>query len=388
MINKTNKPSIAILFNSFWVYKQGASGGDEMAVQVFGRIRKEFNKIYWYTNLDGSLFARKTVKEVEFSSTPAWMDKMPIFISCCLRTLSGFINLKKINVDILYSSSDFFPDVIPAWLYCRLKPKTKWVQCIFHIYPDWKTRPGNKFISWAVSNLQKVSIKLSKKSDIIICINQEVRKYLIDQEFDKNRIFVIPPGVDLEYIDNINPFVNNKYGCYDAIFLGRLCYSKGIMDIPKIWKLVSNEVPNARLGIIGGASESVSNYLSSEFDSLGIFDQVDLCGFVDTDQKYNLLKNSRVLLFPSHEEGFGIAIVEALGCELPVVAWNLTVYEELFEDSLTLIEENDIKTFANKVIYYINNTVSLGKIRSNRLIAEKYSWLSSSNKMKQLLCNL
>ena len=35
-------------------------------------------------------------------------------------------------------------DVIPAFLLKVIRPRIRWIQCVFHIYPDWRVRPGSK----------------------------------------------------------------------------------------------------------------------------------------------------------------------------------------------------------------------------------------------------
>lgn len=66
-------------------------------------------------------------------------------------------------------------------------------------------------------------------------------------------------------------------------------------------------------------------------------------------------RESKVFIHPSHEEGFGVAPLEAQACGLPVVAWNLPVYQEVFPKGMIKVEMGDIKRFADKVLDLLNN---------------------------------
>lgn len=376
-----SKPTLAVFLNSFWVHGKGMSGGDQMSIQIFARIRNSFAALHWFTNTDGQKAVGKVVKDVAFSITPVWFDRLPIGLAYVLRTLHATTSLFGKRVDIVYSGSDFFPDVLPAFLYTRFRRNTRWVQCIFHIYPDWRTRPGNKGVNFASALLQRLSLWLARHADGVVNINSEVREALIARGLDARKITIITPGIDLDYIATITP--GNGQDVYDAVFLGRLTPSKGIFDLPPIWKKVTERLPRARLAIIGGSSEAIRAKLLVDFEAHGIHHNVDLLGYVETEKIYALLKRAPVFVFPSHEEGFGIAIVEAMACGAPVVSWNLSVYDKLFGGAITTVPLGDYQAFAEALLALLRNTEANTDIISQALhCAQHYSWLSVSKDMQ------
>jgi glycosyltransferase involved in cell wall biosynthesis len=372
-MKKKNEKTIGVFLNAFWIHERGMSGGDQMAIQIFRRIHNQFTNLYWFSNSDGQHEIKKFLPDASFSTTPIWFDQLPIVLSYILRTVLATIRLLATRVDIIYSGSDFFPDVLPAWLYCKLYPHTIWVQCIFHIYPNWQTRPGNKWVNLIASKLQKFSLFLARQANGIVNINYEVRRYLIERGFDVQQITVITPGIDIEMIESIQP-VQCVEDHYDAVFLGRLNHSKGIFDLPDIWQRVIRSHPDARLAVIGGGDEKIRESLVHEFESAGVADNACLLGFIETEYMYAILKKAHVFIFPSYEEGFGIAIVEALACGLPVVAWNLPVYQELFGDVVRTTRKGDKDSIASLIIEDIGKSVN--PARKDRLIncAKKYEW--------------
>jgi len=359
----------ALLINSFWSQNKIISGGD---IRVLEISKRNFNneETIILTSNKGKNYLEKELNKLNFIITPDFFDKFTIIPSYILRTFLATNKLKKTGPSIIYSSSDFFPDVIPA--YFNKNKDNKWVQTVFHIYPNWRTRPGNKIINFVGYYLQKLSFYLiKKKADKIITINNQVKDELIKKGFNKDKIYVSSCACNIDYFNKVK---KSKTG-YDGIFLARLNYSKGIFDLIEIWKNVCKISPQARLGIIGGGSDAIKNELLIKINKAGLKDNIDLLGYLENDKAFSTLKSSKIFLFPSHEEGWGIAIAETMACKIPVVSWDLSVYKEVFEKYTIQIKENDINKFANKVVELLKDNkkrITLGN--EGFKFIQKYSW--------------
>lgn len=372
MKKRTKKPNIAILLNSFWSSKSGVSGGDIRLIQIFKRIKKEFGNIDIYCSVDAKKIVEEYEKDFTFILSKKSFDNSGVIKAYSQRSSWAKKEILKNKYDIVYASSDFFTDVLPAYEYKKKNPKARWVQCIFHVYPKWFKRPGNKLRNLLAAVAQKRSFSLIKdNADVIVNINTQVIDYLTSIGFDREKIYLNPCGVDLDYFGSIEA----KKKLNQAVFLARLMPSKGIGDFAKIWKEVIKSIPGAKLKIIGGGDETTTKDLKKQFEEHGVQKNIELLGFLDNNKAFKIVKESQVFVFPSHEEGFGMAIAEAFACGLPAVAWNLPVYDEVFPKGIITAKEGDYKEFAKYVVYLMKNENKRKKESKNALeIAQKYSW--------------
>ena len=60
-------------------------------------------------------------------------------------------------------------------------------------------------------------------------------------------------------------------------------------------------------------------------------------------------------LFPSHEEGYGMALAETIQAGVASVAWNLPAYEEHFRRGVITIPEGDVDSFAATVVRLLDD---------------------------------
>ena len=129
-----------------------------------------------------------------------------------------------------------------------------------------------------------------------------------------NTIEVIPNGIPIKEIDMVSPGIVQS----DIIFAGRLVKEKNIDILIKAVALIKQEIPNIKCIIIGDGPER--NNLESLVITLELNKNVFFTGFLENyDDVIGYTKSSRVFVLPSTREGFGIVVLEANACGLPVV---------------------------------------------------------------------
>ena len=160
---------------------------------------------------------------------------------------------------------------------------------------------------------------------------------------------------------------------FDACFLGRLVKTKGVYDLLNVWKAVYYKRPTAKLAIIGDGPEK--DEINKFIKKLGISNNVTLFGFISESKKRQIMANSKIFIFPSWLESWGIALAEAMAFELPVVAYGLPVYKEVFDDKLITVPLGDTEAMAKQAILLLENPALSREIgQKGREFIKKYDW--------------
>jgi len=354
-------------------YTQGISGGDVYFFELAKRMDK-YHKIVITSQLGKNLCEANGLKADYLLTTREGRFRNVIFTYITRIVNSVFLKLEINEMDILYSSSDFLPDVIPAFFRKLRKKKVKWVQKIFHLIP------ANRIIS---NNAQKLSFFLIKQlADLVIADNLSLKVELIQRGFKADKIKVNYPGIDMIYYKNIK--ITEKK--YEAIFLGRFHYSKGIFDLVEIWRLVCKNIPTAKLAIIGGGNRQLKDKLINEIRKAKLENNIILMGYMEKKESIETMKSGKIFVFPSHEEGFGIAILEAMCCGLPVIAWDLPIYREVFQDAIIQIKENNIDLFSKEIVELIKDSDKQTKMSNiGYEYIKKYSWDNAVNRELEII---
>lgn len=140
------------------------------------------------------------------------------------------------------------------------------------------------------------------------------------------RCVVVPPAIDssLFAADEVakgareqphSPLNGNAL----VTFIGRLTEKKGLDLLVDAFSRIARRHPGARLVIAGPDDEGIAQRLRRQAAGMGLADRVSLTGLVTGEAKRELLRASRIVVLPSKDESFGVAIAEALAVGVPVV---------------------------------------------------------------------
>jgi glycosyltransferase involved in cell wall biosynthesis len=166
-----------------------------------------------------------------------------------------------------------------------------------------------------------------------------------------------------------------------AVYVGRLHPVKNIDDAIRAWRLVVDRFPRARLTIIGAPDTPA--YLA-ELEKLIVVSKLEgnvtLVGLVDEEAKADALARAKVFLFPSGEEGWGIALAEAMRAGLPCVTYDLPIFEEIFPIGRLEAPLGDFTTLAMRVIELLADEPARLRHAADALkLAETFSWERASH---------
>lgn len=168
-----------------------------------------------------------------------------------------------------------------------------------------------------ISGFHSVSNSISKKGDII---------WNAPTKLDK----VVYSGLPLKRLVFLDNYLKQKP--LNILSVGRAHWVKGYDFALKSFSLLLRAGINFHYTIIGGAKDEELQYLRKE---LGLEQVVSLKERIPTEQVFELMKSSSLLLIPSLAEGLPNVAVEAMALGLPVMSTDCGGITELLENDLT-----------------------------------------------------
>jgi glycosyltransferase involved in cell wall biosynthesis len=185
----------------------------------------------------------------------------------------------------------------------------------------------------AVSFLFKVFLRfrnfILKKADAFVAISLEVEQELTRQGVNPAHILAIPNSVDTGKFHPVNSFqkqqLRKKLNLPEqdriVLYTGRLVSYKGLPLLLQVWHQVQRHKNNLLLVLVGAGGLDIHNCekdLKNYVNQHDLRDSVQFTGDVRNVHEY--LQAADIYVFPTESEAFGIALIEAMACSLPVIS--------------------------------------------------------------------
>jgi glycosyltransferase involved in cell wall biosynthesis len=175
-------------------------------------------------------------------------------------------------------------------------------------------------------------------------------------------------------------------------FVGRFVRDKGISDLIDAFDVVLEELPNARLLLVGDF-ESGDPVPQHTQERIGNDTRIITTGFVEDSSPYFFVMD--VLAFPTYREGFPYVPLEAAAAEVPVVGYRATGVVDAVADGTTgtLVPICDYKALATALIRYLKDPAlrkkhgAAAKEIVERDFQPELIWQSMDQLYRKLLAN-
>lgn len=368
--------------------KVGKSGGDNIlyeSLSVWNR-KEIFSSIEMVSCSSGvrvipHFMGTRNIRLREFR-TPAWLYAvLPLlFAYKVLAAACLLIKLRPGNETILFSSSDIFPDAVPAFLTKFFFPKIKWVAAFYFFAPspwsaDWSYRglAGNlRGLFYFFS--QQICYRLIRfRADRVLACNEIDRLRFIQDGYPADRIYSIYGGVRLSEAEAVPEPPEKKL---DAIFMARFHPQKGPKQAVEIWRRVADRIPSALLGMIGNGPEEGA--VKETISALGLEKNIRLFGFRDGADKYAILKSARLFLHPALYETGGMAAAEGMAAGLPVIAFDHPGFSYCYPKGILRITPiGGLEKMAEAVIRLLTDEGEYKSLRADAVaLVKSWDWES------------
>jgi glycosyltransferase involved in cell wall biosynthesis len=208
-----------------------------------------------------------------------------------------------------------------------------------------------------------------KMVDLYIALTAFARDKFVEGGLPARKIVVKPNFLSCD------PGCGTGAGAY-ALFVGRSSLEKGLPTLLKAWARLGHPIP---LRIIGDSpSQSEMQAMATSQGSADI----RFMGRLPREQAIAQIKHARFLVFPSElYETFGLSIIEAFACGVPVIASNLGAMQEIVADGQTglLFRAGDAQDLAEKVAWAWSHTDFMEELGRNARSVYEANYTAEKN---------
>ena len=247
----------------------------------------------------------------------------------------------------------------------------------------------------------QVETELAQQADMLIGSTPDEAQDLIEAYWaNPERVFVVPPGVDLATFHPMERGAARREIGYGTgrllLFVGRLERLKGVeLAIRALALLRDRQHDDVRLLILGEDSregdESEKERLKGIADAAGVRDRVDFVGSVAHHELPFFYAAADVCVMPSYSESFGLVALEAQACGCPVVASGVSGLRSVVRDGVSgyLIDGHDPAEYAERIGRLLEDREIAQQMgRRGSLLAQRFSWTRTADRLDELFARV
>jgi glycosyltransferase involved in cell wall biosynthesis len=228
-------------------------------------------------------------------------------------------------------------------------------------------------------------------SDFITCASIDyIKNSFLSKYFKKypKKFIEISFGVDLNKFSYCDP--NKKEG-KNILFVGGLDkqhYFKGVENLIYSFKDIYEKDSTTKLFIVGRGD--LEEYYKNITKGLGLSRNIIFINDADDRKLVELYRRANLFVLPSinSAEAFGLVILEAMSCGLPIIASNLPGVRSVFKNNENgfLVEPGNIEDLSLKIqkILFNPEKIDIFSKRSRELAEKIYSWNRPAEKLNNL----
>jgi glycosyltransferase involved in cell wall biosynthesis len=143
---------------------------------------------------------------------------------------------------------------------------------------------------------------------------------------------------------------------------------------------------DVRLVIVGSGRPRHVGALGAAIERLGVSASVDWHPYASGDELVQLYRGARMLVMPSLYEGFGLPVLEAMACGVPVVTSHVSSLPEVVGDAAVLVDPTDVMSIADAMKRLFTDDVLVKELRERGPSrARLFSWDKTGRAVRGVL---
>jgi glycosyltransferase involved in cell wall biosynthesis len=222
------------------------------------------------------------------------------------------------------------------------------------------------------------------RAEHIICNSVATAKDIADfYGIASTKITPILLAYDANHFRKLNMPSNDEQPPY-FLYLGRHDPYKNLHRLIDAFAKIPDR--DCQLWLAGPPDKRYTPKLQAQVEELGLGDRVKFLDYVSYKQLPSLLNRALALVFPSLWEGFGLPVLEAMACGIPVITSNLSSLPEVAGDAALLIDPYNVEEIAAAMASVAEDSGLRSRLSTLSLErASQFSWAKTGRATVEVL---
>jgi glycosyltransferase involved in cell wall biosynthesis len=292
----------------------------------------------------------------------------------------------------------FFEKALPAYLK-KINPalfvspdglmSLSWKGCQIPVFHDLNFMHNPDYLPWLSSKYYRWRFpKFAERAERIATVSEYSKADIVKTfGFPSEKIDVVYNGVNEAFVplsEEVIIETRKQFtgGCPYFVYVGSLHKRKNIDNMLLAFEAFKAADQENYKMVIVGEHMFGTNGLNKVLDSMHHKDDVIFIGRLYNHQLSRVVASAAALLLVSLFEGFGIPIIEAMKCDVPVISSNVTSMPEVSGNGALLVDPRSVNDIC-EAMKMITKDQSLREtlIENGRLVRQKFSWNQTAQRM-------
>jgi len=171
------------------------------------------------------------------------------------------------------------------------------------------------------------------------------------------------------------------------LFLGRINFKKGLDVLAKAFGEIAREKEDVHLVIAGPDNDALKPKVERWLKAEGVLEKTTFTGMLVGEAKLAALTDADLFVLPSFSENFGIAVIEALACGLPVlISDKVNIWREIDAAGVGRVEPVDPIRFGQQALSMLRDPDALRRQgeRGIETVTNLFNWSSIGERLDQV----
>ena len=222
---------------------------------------------------------------------------------------------------------------------------------------------------------RQLTVEALERADAVVAVSRDLRKDVLELGIRAEKVRWIPNGVDCGLFSGAGSRKPGEGG-WRLLYVGRFVEEKGLRVLLEALAELRRRRSDVSLTLIGGhPATGTSELFLPQVAALGLSECVEFRDAVPPEEMPRQIAGCDLVVLPSFYDSFGIVLIEAMACGLPVVATRCGGPEEMVDERVgRLVEIGNARDLAAGILAVIDGYGGYDRQAIRRVALERYDY--------------